>query len=79
MINTIILVFLLLLLIVLGMSIGVIASDRRIKGSCGGVAKMMGTKSNCNCDNPCEKRKALLAKVDEQKFINELGERKTSH
>jgi len=63
MISTIILVFVLLLVIVAGMSIGVIFSGRKIKGSCGGVAKMMGVKSNCSCDKPCEKRKGLLAKT----------------
>lgn len=68
MISTIILVFLLLLIIVAGMSIGVIFSDRKIKGSCGGVAKMMGIKSNCSCDKPCEKRKALLAKMAKDKI-----------
>ncbi len=68
MIDTIVLVFLLLLVIVAGMSIGVIFSDRKIKGSCGGVAKMMGIKSNCSCDKPCEKRKAALEKAKNDKL-----------
>lgn len=31
-----------------GMAVGVIISDRRIKGSCGGIASMMGGESACD-------------------------------
>ena len=62
MITTLIMTFVLLLLVVSGMALGVIFSDREIKGSCGGIANVPGMdKPNCTCKNPCDKRKARMA------------------
>ncbi len=42
-------------LVITGMAVGVIFSDRRITGSCGGLGN-----GNCVCKNPCEKRQARM-------------------
>ena len=44
------LAFVLLLLIVLGMSLGVILMGKNIKGSCGGLANMPGQGGKSICD-----------------------------
>lgn len=43
------------------MSVGVILSDRRIKGSCGGLNTIPGLEGSCKCEKPCEKRLAREA------------------
>ena len=35
---------------IVGMAIGVIISNRRLKGSCGGLANMKDSKGNTICD-----------------------------
>lgn len=57
-----ILAFIIFSLVALGMSVGVIFSNREIKGSCGGIGNITGESSNCSCSNPCDKKKARLAK-----------------
>jgi hypothetical protein len=56
------LTFVVFLLALGGMAIGVIVSDRRIKGSCGGLAAMDGMESDCAgaCRRPCPKRRAAM-------------------
>lgn len=49
------------LLAILGMAIGYIVKQREIKGSCGGISAL-GMEKVCDCDNPCDRRKAMLAK-----------------
>jgi hypothetical protein len=48
--------FIVLGLAVLAMALGVILSNRRIEGSCGGLAAM-GIDKACDCDRPCERRR----------------------
>ena len=43
---------------VLAMGLGVILSNKRIKGSCGGLASL-GIDKACDCDRPCERRRKL--------------------
>jgi len=47
--------FIIVSLAVAGMSLGVILSDRRLKGSCGGLNTIRGLEGSCSCEKPCEK------------------------
>ena len=66
-----ILAFVIFSLVALGMSLGVILNGREIKGSCGGIGNITGEKSNCSCSNPCEKKKARMAKEQSNDEIKE--------
>ena len=48
--------FIVIALAVLGLALGVVLSDRRLKGSCGGLNKIQGLEGSCGCEKPCEKR-----------------------
>jgi hypothetical protein len=48
--------FIIVALAVAGMSLGVILSDRRLRGSCGGLNTIKGLEGSCKCEQPCEKR-----------------------
>lgn len=50
------LTFGILALVVVAMSLGVILSNREIKGSCGGLNKIPGLEGSCKCEKPCENR-----------------------
>ena len=70
--KTLIAAFVLFLLAVVGMAVGVIVSNRRIKGSCGGLANMPGNdgKSICElCATPAEEcedfRKAIKTAAEQ--------------
>ncbi len=52
--------FIILIIAVLAMALGVIFSNRRIEGSCGGLASL-GIDKACDCDRPCERRRKLDA------------------
>ncbi|MGK0270295.1 MAG: hypothetical protein ACI88H_000938 [Cocleimonas sp.] len=54
--------FVALLLAFVGMALGVILSNKELKGSCGGLSNIPGMKSDCSCSSPCEKRKAQMEK-----------------
>jgi len=56
--STFIIAFVVILLAVVGMSLGVLLSGRRIKGSCGGLNTIKGLEGSCSCESPCEKRRA---------------------
>lgn len=47
------------LLVILGMSIGVLRGRRHIEGSCGGLNNIPGIESDCGgaCRRPCKKRR----------------------
>ena len=52
--------FVVLVIAVLAMALGVILSNRRIEGSCGGLASL-GIEKACDCDRPCARRRKLMA------------------
>ncbi|MDX1334702.1 MAG: (Na+)-NQR maturation NqrM [Gammaproteobacteria bacterium] len=56
--STFIVAFVVILLAVVAMSLGVLLSGRRIKGSCGGLNTIKGLEGSCSCESPCEKRRA---------------------
>ena len=66
---TFIIAFVVLLLVVGGMAIGLL-QNKELQGSCGGIGALEGIERVCDCENPCEKRKARERKALEltQKF-----------
>jgi hypothetical protein len=48
--------FIVIALAIVGMALGVLLSDRRLKGSCGGLNTIQGLEGSCGCERPCEKR-----------------------
>ena len=48
--------FIVIALAMLGLALGVVLSDRRLKGSCGGLNTIQGLEGSCGCEKPCEKR-----------------------
>lgn len=64
--------FLIFSLVAFGMALGVILNNRELKGSCGGIGNIPGMSSDCSCSNPCDKKKARMAK--EQADNNEPKE-----
>ncbi|MGB1702118.1 MAG: (Na+)-NQR maturation NqrM [Cycloclasticus sp.] len=59
--NTFLITFLVFLLVVTAMAVGVIFSNRKIKGSCGGLNNVDGLEGDCVlCSKKkCEKKQAL--------------------
>lgn len=54
--------FFVLVLFIAFMAVGVIFSNKRLKGSCGGLGKVMGDKcSFCGKKEECEKRKNTVS------------------
>ncbi len=60
-----------MLIVVAIMSVGYIFQKKRIKGSCGGISDL-GLEKVCDCDEPCDKRKEMIKRLDEQKREEEL-------
>ncbi|MDN7124668.1 (Na+)-NQR maturation NqrM [Pseudidiomarina terrestris] len=58
------LVFGIFLVVVLAMSVGFIVQRKTISGSCGGIASL-GMDKACDCDEPCDDKKARMAKEQE--------------
>jgi len=57
--NTFLITFLFFLLFVVVMAVGVIFSNRKIKGSCGGLNNVDGLEGDCLlCNKKCEKKAA---------------------
>lgn len=52
--------FVILIIAVIGMAVGVLLSNKRLKGSCGGLGAI-GIEKTCACENPCDRRKKLMA------------------
>ncbi len=63
--------FILMLVIVAIMAIGYVFQKKEIKGSCGGISDL-GLEKVCDCDEPCDKRKELIKRLEEQKREEEL-------
>lgn len=55
-----------MLIVVAIMAIGYIFQKKKIKGSCGGISDL-GLEKVCDCDEPCDKRKELIRRLEEQK------------
>ncbi|KFZ35915.1 hypothetical protein HR45_19320 [Shewanella mangrovi] len=53
--------FLFLLAFFLLMSIGYLIKRKAVQGSCGGLGAL-GIEKACDCDEPCDRRKAREAK-----------------
>lgn len=63
--------FVIFSLVIVGMSIGYIVQKKSITGSCGGISNF-GMEKACDCPEPCDKRKAKMAKEEaKQKMLNE--------
>ncbi|NDJ58771.1 (Na+)-NQR maturation NqrM [Enterobacteriaceae bacterium 4M9] len=52
-------------LVILGMSLGYIVKRKTLQGSCGGIGAL-GLEKVCDCPEPCDARKARMAR--EQKL-----------
>lgn len=53
------------------MAIGYVFQKKEIKGSCGGISDL-GLEKVCDCDEPCDKRKELIKRLEEQRREEEL-------
>ncbi|MFT5807180.1 MAG: hypothetical protein ACI9LG_001471 [Moritella dasanensis] len=63
--------FVIFALVIAGMSIGYIVQKKTITGSCGGISGL-GMEKACDCPDPCEKRKAKMAKEEaKQQMLKE--------
>ena len=67
-----IITFVIMLIIVLLMAIGYIFQKKDIKGSCGGISEL-GLEKVCDCEEPCDKRKELIEKLERQKREDEIN------
>ncbi|MCL5049251.1 MAG: (Na+)-NQR maturation NqrM [Firmicutes bacterium] len=64
--QTIILAFVLMLIVIIGMAIGFLVQRKTISGSCGGIGAL-GMEKACDCDDPCDDRKAKMAAEEARK------------
>lgn len=53
--------FAIFLLVIFGMSLGVLIKRKTLQGSCGGIAAL-GLEKVCDCPEPCDARKKRLAR-----------------
>ena len=60
-----------MIIIVTIMSVGYIFQKKQIKGSCGGISDL-GLEKVCDCDEPCDKRKEMIKRLEEQTREEEL-------
>ena len=58
--STFIAAFVILLAFFLPMSVGYLIKRTAVQGSCGGLG-VLGIEKACDCDEPCDKRKAREA------------------
>ncbi|ABV38028.1 protein of unknown function DUF539 [Shewanella sediminis HAW-EB3] len=67
--STFIAAFVVLLLFFLLMSIGYLVKRTAVAGSCGGLGAL-GIEKACDCDDPCENRKAKMAEAERLEKLN---------
>lgn len=65
MLQTFIITFFIMLVVVGLMAIGYIIKKKSIKGSCGGISNL-GMDKVCNCEKPCDKKEAKLKEEAKQ-------------
>lgn len=53
-------VFVIMLVVILGMSVGYIFQRKSLSGSCGGISSL-GMEKACDCKDPCDDKKARMA------------------
>ena len=64
--DTLIVTFVVMAIALTGMSVGVIFSNKALKGSCGGLGAIMGDDCDiCGKKDECEERMRTLAKLAE--------------
>ncbi|AVJ55462.1 Na(+)-translocating NADH-quinone reductase subunit E [Idiomarina sp. OT37-5b] len=64
--QTFLLVLALFLIVVVIMAVGYIVQRKTISGSCGGISSL-GMEKACDCDDPCDKKKARMKKEQQWK------------
>ena len=57
--------FAIFLLVIFGMSLGVLMKRKALQGSCGGISSL-GMEKVCDCPEPCDARKKRLAREGRQ-------------
>lgn len=62
--NTFLVAFAVFLVALAGMAVGVIVSNRKIKGSCGGLAGMKDSAGNSICDSCTKPSPECVGKPD---------------
>ncbi|MBK4714631.1 MULTISPECIES: (Na+)-NQR maturation NqrM [Tenebrionibacter/Tenebrionicola group] len=50
-------------LVILGMSLGYMLRRKTLQGSCGGIGSL-GLEKVCDCPEPCDARKARMAREE---------------
>ena len=73
-----IITFILMLIIIVLMAIGYIFQKKDIKGSCGGISEL-GLEKVCDCEEPCDKRKELIKRLEKQKKEDEINIKMMDH
>tara|TARA_B100001094_G_scaffold192495_1_gene186355 strand:- start:5412 stop:5633 length:222 start_codon:yes stop_codon:yes gene_type:complete len=68
--STFIFTFAIMLIMAVAMAVGLIIKNKSIEGSCGGIANL-GLKKVCECENPCDKKKAKLEAEKQKAMLNE--------
>lgn len=61
--STFILAFVFFLMVVAAMAVGYIFQSKTISGSCGGLGAI-GIDKACDCPEPCDRKKARMAKEE---------------
>lgn len=61
-----IITFVIMLIVIGAMAIGYIIQGKKIKGSCGGISDL-GLEKVCDCEEPCDKRKELMKKLEAER------------
>jgi len=59
--TTFLMTFGLFLVVMVAMAVGYLVKRKVITGSCGGIS-LLGMEKVCDCDEPCDRRKAKMAK-----------------